>query len=389
MNLYKNKRVFLTGHTGFKGSWLALWLKSLGAEVFGFALEPPTEPSFFKVCGIESVLTGHTMGDVRDSDCVLRAMQAAQPDIVFHLAAQPLVRHSYVDPVGTYAVNVMGVVHVLEAVRQTSSVKAVVNVTTDKCYENREWVWAYRENEAMGGHDPYSSSKGCAELVTAAYRRSFLSAQGVGVATARAGNVIGGGDWAKDRLIPDFLRALDKGETLTIRSPNATRPWQHVLEPLSGYLTLGAHLLERNNANSYDEAWNFGPEASDAKPVQWIVEHLCKRIQGTAWECDTAAQLHEAHFLSLDSSKAKVQLRWKPRWNLEQTLDRVIEWHQAWRTGADMQTISLKQIKEYQGLVTFPPENDSSWHKNLVFPSGEGKVTGAVEALLEERANGK
>jgi CDP-glucose 4,6-dehydratase len=276
-------------------------------------------------------------------------MQAAQADIVLHLAAQPLVRYSYTEPVETYAVNVMGTVNLLEAVRQTSSVKAVVNVTTDKCYENREWVWPYRENEAMGGFDPYSSSKACSELVTAAYRRSFLDSRGASLASARAGNVIGGGDWAADRLVPDFLRALDSGQTLTIRSPLATRPWQHVLEPLSGYLILAQKLF--TEGSGFAEAWNFGPEEADARPVQWIVEYLCSQTPDASWKCDLSQQPHEANMLKLDSSKAKAHLGWRPRWNLKNALGMTLAWHQAWKQGADMAAISVQQIQNYEELA--------------------------------------
>jgi CDP-glucose 4,6-dehydratase len=273
-------------------------------------------------------------------------MQTARPEIVFHLAAQPLVRYSYAQPAETYAVNVMGTVHLLEAVRATSSVKAAVNVTTDKCYENREWLWGYRENEPMGGFDPYSSSKGCAELVTAAYRRSFLEPAGIALASARAGNVIGGGDWAADRLIPDFLRAMDAGETLRIRSPKATRPWQHVLEPLSGYLMLAERLC--TDGAAFAEAWNFGPSDEDARSVQWIVERLAEIRKDVNWKCDEAPQPHEAHYLKLDSSKAHIQLNWQPRWQLAMALNKTIEWHQAWREGQSMRATTLAQISDYQ-----------------------------------------
>jgi len=257
-----------------------------------------------------------------------------------------LVRHSYIDPVETYSVNVMGTINLLEAVRQTQSVRAVVNVTTDKCYENHEWVWAYRENEAMGGHDPYSSSKACAELVTSAYRRSFLEQAGVALASARAGNVIGGGDWASDRLIPDFLRAFDAGRTLIIRSPNAVRPWQHVLEPLAGYLLLGEKLYA-DQAN-FAEAWNFGPRDEDARPVQWIVERLIADMPDASWQCDEAEQVHEANHLKLDSSKARAKLGWQPRWSLEYGLEKTLEWHLAYRSGHDMHEFTLGQIQAYE-----------------------------------------
>lgn len=342
---WRGKRVFLTGHTGFKGGWLALWLTDMGAEVHGYALPPPTEPSLFSVANLQDRLACSTIADIRAADSLTQAMQAARPDIVFHLAAQPLVRYSYVAPMETYAVNVMGTVNLLEAVRQTPGVKAVVNVTTDKCYENREWVWPYRENEAMGGFDPYSSSKACSELVTAAYRRSFLEPTGVHLASARAGNVIGGGDWAADRLVPDFLRALDAGRPLVIRSPLATRPWQHVLEPLSGYLVLAEKLF--TEGGGFAEAWNFGPDEIDARPVQWIVECLCKQVPGAAWLCDASPQPHEANMLKLDSSKAKAKLGWRPRWNLQTSLGMTLAWHQAWKEGSNMAAFSVHQIQEY------------------------------------------
>lgn len=348
-SFWQGKRVFVTGHTGFKGGWLCLWLQIMGAKVYGFALEAPTTPNLYGVAHVAEGLAGNTCADVRDAGTLASAMQAAQPDVVFHLAAQSLVRHSYTAPVETYAVNVMGTVNLLEAVRQTISVKSVVNVTTDKCYENHEWVWPYRENEAMGGFDPYSSSKGCSELVTAAYRRSFLGANKIYVASARAGNVIGGGDWAADRLIPDFLRALDANKTLVIRTPQATRPWQHVLEPLSGYLILAEKLYI--GGHSFAEAWNFGPDESDARPVRWIVEYLCDQISGAAWRQDASTQPHEAYYLKLDSSKAKAQLGWRPRWDLKTALSNTLTWHQTWRQGMNMRDFSLQQIREYEATA--------------------------------------
>jgi CDP-glucose 4,6-dehydratase len=345
-NFWKGKKVFLTGHTGFKGGWLALWLTDMGADVYGYALAPPTSPSFFDVCNLAACLKGNTFADLRDADALSNAMQAAQPDIVLHLAAQPLVRYSYVAPVETYAVNVMGTVNMLEAVRKTPSVKVVLNITTDKCYENREWVWPYRENEAMGGYDPYSSSKACSELVTSAYRQSFLASAGIHLASARAGNVIGGGDWAADRLIPDFLRAMDKEQAIVIRSPNAVRPWQHVLEPLSGYLMLAEKLY--GEGHSFAEGWNFGPDESDARPVQWIVEKLCSQVPGSSWKCDLAPQPHEANLLRLDSSKAKAKLGWHPRWRLDTALENTLAWHQAWVRGEEMSDVSLAQIHAYE-----------------------------------------
>ena len=345
-NFWRGKRVFLTGHTGFKGGWLSLWLQTLGAEVHGYALNPPTDPNLFTVTEVAKGMASSVIADIRDADGLRLVMQAARPEIVFHLAAQPLVRYSYVQPVETYAVNVMGTVNLLEAVRTTPGVKAVVNVTTDKCYENREWVWGYRENEPMGGFDPYSSSKGCAELVTAAYRRSFFEPAGIALASARAGNVIGGGDWAADRLIPDFLRAMDAGETLKIRSPQSTRPWQHVLEPLSGYLKLAERLY--TDGAVFAEAWNFGSTDEDARSVQWIVERLAEMRKDVHWQCDETPQPHEAHYLKLDSSKAHSQLNWQPRWQLATALNKTVGWHQAWRDGKNMRATTLTQISDYQ-----------------------------------------
>lgn len=343
---WQNKRVFLTGHTGFKGSWLTLWLHALGAKVYGYALQPDSTPALFDVARIEPLLSKHTLADIRDSKALTYAMSEAQPEIVFHLAAQPLVRRSYVDPIETYSTNVMGTVNLLEAIRQSKTVKAVVNVTTDKCYENREWFWSYREDEAMGGHDPYSSSKGCAELVTASYRNSFLSAQGIGVATARAGNVIGGGDWSTDRLIPDFLRAVEAGEILKIRSPHATRPWQHVLEPLKGYLMLAEALYD--DPKAFGTAWNFGPHEQDAREVAWIVERLAQQIPDMSWEIDTNPQPHEAHLLKLDSSKARHLLHWQPAWSIETALQKIAEWHLAWKDQQDIQAFCLSQINAHE-----------------------------------------
>lgn len=342
---WRGRRVFLTGHTGFKGGWLSLWLQHMGAEVHGYALPPPTAPCLFEVANVAGGMASSTVADIRDTVAFTRAMQSARPEMVFHLAAQPLVRHSYADPVETYTTNVMGTVHLFEAVRATPGVRAVVNVTTDKCYENREWVWPYRENEALGGYDPYSSSKACAEIVTAAWRRSFLDAAGVQIASARAGNVIGGGDWAADRLLPDFLRAMDAGRPLMVRSPGAIRPWQHVLEPLAGYLILAEKLC--TDGAAFAEAWNFGPDDADARPVQWIVEALCSRMSGATWHCATAPQPHEANTLRLDSSKAHARLGWRPRWNLQRALAATLDWHLAWKTGVAMKDVCMDQLARY------------------------------------------
>ena len=344
------KRVFLTGHTGFKGSWLSLWLQQLGADVTGFALRPATQPSLFETARVAQGMRS-VIGDIRDDMAIAKAMCDFAPDIVFHMAAQPLVRRSYADPVETYSTNVMGTVNLLEAVRQTSSVRAVVNVTTDKCYENKEWVWGYREDEPMGGFDPYSSSKGCAELVTAAYRNSFFNAatynqHQVALATARAGNVIGGGDWSEDRLIPDILRAMQNGDSVGIRNPQAVRPWQHVLEPLSGYLTLAEKLYCEGAV--FGEAFNFGPAEDDAKPVQWIVQELTRHWgQDARWHLDCGNHPHEAHYLKLDCSKARAMLGWTPRWDLGHALKTISAWHKAYLAMHDMRDVCLQQIDAY------------------------------------------
>lgn len=351
---WKGKRVLLTGHTGFKGSWLALWLQSMGSQVVGYALAPPTKPSLFEVAEVGHGMTS-IIGDIRDMTNLQTIFVKYEPEIVIHMAAQPLVRYSYQNPIDTYSSNVMGTVHLLEAVRKTPSVKAVVNITTDKCYENREWVWGYRENEAMGGYDPYSSSKGCAELVSAAFRSSFFNSEnysthGVALATARAGNVIGGGDWAQDRLIPDILNAFENSQSVEIRSPQATRPWQHVMEPLRGYLTLAQRLFEQGP--SFAEAWNFGPNDEDAKPVVWIVEQMAAMWGNEAkWQIDTNTHPHEAHYLKLDISKARSRLGWYPAMRLNDALNLIVDWNKQRNAGADMREITLQQIHQYQKLT--------------------------------------
>lgn len=351
---WHGKRVLMTGHTGFKGSWLSLWLQSMGAQVTGYSLNPPTNPSLFEVAEVGKGMVS-IIGDIRDLEKLRAAFTEHKPEIVIHMAAQPLVRYSYIEPVETYSTNVMGTVNLLEAVRNTPSVKTVVNITSDKCYENREWVWGYRENEAMGGYDPYSSSKGCAELVASAYRNSYFNPEkyqehGVAIASARAGNVIGGGDWAGDRLIPDILRAIMQGKPVNIRSPHAIRPWQHVLEPLAGYLQLAQKLYEEGPA--YAEGWNFGPNDEDAKPVQWIVESLTKSWgEGASWILDGGNHPHEAHYLKLDCSKAKTRLNWQPRWRLENALGAIIDWHRAHRDNKNMREITLQQIQNFSSPI--------------------------------------
>ena len=352
LDFWRDKRVFLTGHTGFKGSWLSLWLSQLGARVTGYALQPPTDPSLFDLARVGELVDSR-IGDVRDAGCLARALAETRPEIVIHMAAQPLVRDSYRIPAETYAINVMGTVHLLEAVRACPSVKAVVNVTTDKCYENSEWVWGYRECEPLGGFDPYSSSKACSELVTAAYRSSFFNPlnyaqHGVAIGSARAGNVIGGGDWAADRLLPDCINSLLRGEQIRIRNPHAVRPWQHVLEPLSGYLTLAQRLYL--DGTSFATAWNFGPAEEDARPVEWIVQRVC-RLWGTGagYLIDGGEHPHEAHYLKLDCSKARSTLNWQPRWSLETALGTIIDWTHAYRGGEDLRKVCLGQIANYTG----------------------------------------
>ncbi|TCG09502.1 CDP-glucose 4,6-dehydratase [Paraburkholderia steynii] len=348
---WHGKRVFLTGHTGFKGSWLSIWLQKSGAHLTGYALAPATRPNLFEVADVANGMTS-LIGDIRDGEALHAAVREAAPEIVIHMAAQPLVRYSYVNPVETYDTNVMGLVHLFEAVRATPSVRAVVNVTSDKCYENREWVWGYKETDPMGGHDPYSSSKGCAELVTSAYRNSYFGADRhhehrVALASARAGNVIGGGDWALDRLIPDIIRSIKERQPVLIRNPTAIRPWQHVLEPLSGYLLLAERLYADGPA--FAEGWNFGPGDTDVKTVEWIVDRFTKLWgDGASWQLDSALHPHEATYLKLDCSKAAMHLGWRPRWNLEMSLERIATWHKSHADSQDMRALVLAQIAEYE-----------------------------------------
>jgi CDP-glucose 4,6-dehydratase len=349
-SFWKNKKVLITGHTGFKGSWLSLWLQDMGALVTGVALDPPTEPSLYQQAGVAKEMDS-LRADIRDLDKIKNIFNEVRPEIVFHLAAQPLVRYSYSEPVETYQTNVMGTLNILEAIRGVDSVRAAVMITTDKCYENREWEWGYRENEPMGGHDPYSSSKGCAELLIASYRNSYFSSSTydehkTAIASVRAGNVIGGGDWAEDRLIPDIIRAVKSNTVVHIRNPNAIRPWQHVLEPLDGYIELAEKLFV--SGDEYAEAWNFGPKEEDAKSVQWIVEKMTEQWSEEAgWVVDTGEHPHEANYLKLDCSKSYTRLDWSPKWPLRLALEKIIEWHKEENNDANMKLATLSQIESY------------------------------------------
>lgn len=339
--IYYGRRVLITGHTGFKGSWLALWLKYLGAEVIGISLPPETNPNHWELLGLD---INSFYIDIRDETLLQQKITEIQPEIVFHLAAQPLVRRSYQQPVATWATNVVGTANVLQACRQVGELKAIVVITTDKCYENNEWVWGYRETDRLGGHDPYSASKAGSELVASSYRKAFFNTPSSPLlATARAGNVIGGGDWSEDRLIPDLVRALSAGQALEIRSPNATRPWQHVLECLSGYLALGQQLLKNNSA--FAEAWNFGPEREGNRKVQQVLSTLQANWPSVNWHCSASPQPHEAQLLHLDSSKAREQLLWRPVWTFEEGVAATAEWYEIWLT--ENKVISLNQIENY------------------------------------------
>ncbi len=353
-SFWKGKKVLITGHTGFKGSWLSLWLQSLEVNVVGVSLDPPTNPSLYEQAEVAHGMSS-LRADIRDLDKMKSIFSEYQPEIVFHLAAQPLVRYSYREPVETYATNVMGTLHILEAIRECKSVRAAVMITTDKCYDNKEWEWGYRENEPMGGHDPYSSSKGCAELLIASYRDSYFPAQEysshqTAIATARAGNVIGGGDWAEDRLIPDIIRAFEENKPVRIRNPNSIRPWQHVLEPLAGYIELAERLYA--DGMQWAGAWNFGPREEDAKPVDWIVKEMTKDWgEHATWSIDDGDHPHEANYLKLDCSKAHTKLKWQPRWGLKQALKSIVLWHKEAINKVSVKNLCLKQINEYMDSI--------------------------------------
>lgn len=348
---WRGKRVLLTGNTGFKGGWLSLWLSSMGAEVQGFALEPPTDPSLYEAARIGEKV-GTTIGNICDFQAVLNQFRAQNPEIVFHLAAQSLVRRSYREPINTYMTNVMGTVHVLEAARQSDTVRVFVNVTSDKCYENREVPWGYRECDPMGGHDPYSSSKGCAELVAAAYRRSYFETsraeRRIALASVRAGNVIGGGDWAEDRLIPDCMRALMEGRTIVIRQPDAVRPWQHVMEPIAGYLQAAQRLWE--DGSRYSGAYNFGPYEQDIQPVSFLLDRILTFWPGGSWETESGSRLHEANLLTLDSTLARTKLGWAPQLSVIEALRLTVEWFREYQSGRRMDQVTLGQIQNYMGI---------------------------------------
>jgi CDP-glucose 4,6-dehydratase len=352
---WKGKNVLVTGHTGFKGSWLSLWLEALGAKVTGYSLSPPTEPSLFVEAQVATSVTSSICADIRDFHRFMKVMADCRPDIIIHMAAQSIVRRGYEDTIETYSSNVMGTVNVLEAVRRLELRCVVVNVTSDKCYENHEWIWGYRENEPMGGRDPYSNSKGCSELVTAAFRDSFfpldsVARHGVALASARAGNAIGGGDWTADQLIPDLVRGFLAGKPCLIRNPSAIRPWQFVLEPLRGYLMLAERLFE--DASHFASGWNFGPAEADAKPVSWIADRLAHLWgDGAAWSMDRTAQPHEARFLKLDASKAKICLGWQPVLSLDAALDWIVEWWRGFQIGADLRHLTTAQIERYEAIL--------------------------------------
>lgn len=350
---WKEKRVLLTGHTGFKGSWLCIWLQMLGADLLGYALNPPTNPSLFELAGVGKNMKS-VLGDVRDHQYLKKIIQEFRPEIVIHMAAQSVVHQSYLNPVENYETNVMGTVYLLESIRQVDGVRAVVNVTSDKCYENREWVWGYREQDPLGGYDPYSNSKACSELVSAAYHNSFFNPSnyqehGVAIATARAGNVIGGGDWTANGLVSDIIHSLLNTQPILIRNPNAIRPWQYVLDALNGYLTLAENLY--NKGSAFAEAWNFGPYESGIKPVSWLVEYLISLWgENTSWRHEQTSQFHEANFLSLDCSKARLKMGWRPKMSLEEALEQIVSWTKSYRAGNDMYLASKALIQQFMEM---------------------------------------
>ena len=354
-DFWKGKKIFITGNTGFKGSWLSMWLESLEAQVTGYSLPPPTKPNLFESARVSNEIN-YIEGDVRDLDRLKSAIADNEPDVIIHMAAQPLVRHSYRYPLDTYSTNVMGTVNLLEAVREIKSAKVVVIVTSDKCYENKEWLHGYRENDSMGGHDPYSSSKGCAELITSAYRSSYFStecspAAGIAVASVRAGNVIGGGDWSEDRLVPDIIKAVVNHHPVIIRNPNSIRPWQYVLDPIQGYLSLIKKLWD--NGPEFAGGWNFGPGGDDAKPVSYMVDMMVKLWGGDArWELDSNTEHpHEARYLKLDCSKARTMLSWNPKLNLEMALEWTVEWYHNFHQKANMRNYTEREIMRYEKLL--------------------------------------
>lgn len=350
-SFWEGKKVFLTGHTGFKGSWISIWLSDMGAKVTGYSDKITTSPSIFELGRVEDGLEKSIYGDIADLDKVKSAMIEANPEIIIHMAAQPLVRQSYKDPIHTYMTNVMGTANVMEAAKMCDSVSVILNITTDKVYENKEWYWGYREQDHLGGYDPYSSSKACSELVTASYRDSFFREKGISVATARAGNVIGGGDWSEDRLVPDLLKSLQNNEVIKIRNPKAIRPWQHVLEPLSGYLTLCQRLYE--DGDKYATAWNFGPRDTDTKSVEYIVNHLLSKWKNEhpGYEVKNSNEPHEANLLKLDCSKSLTELKWESKWNLDIALDMTIEWFDDYTDRKNMRNTCIEQINQFEKLL--------------------------------------